>query len=248
MGLNVKKLSRNGYEIAYYLTHGKPPYLIFCGGFNSSMQGTKALALQKYCIDKGQAYIRFDYFAHGQSEGDFAEGSVSRWLADTLAIIDHISDDVVLVGSSMGGWLAILAALQRPDRVKGLVLLACAADMTKYYPQRVEGLSLEVDKLGRKFYSVPNEYDDQQPYKIYANLIEDGEQHCLLDKPIHLTAPVYLIHGKLDDVVPWQRSEQVHALLPNARLHLVDDGDHRLSRSEDLDLLFSVVKALYVEI
>lgn len=239
--MSIKKLDRNGYVIAYHEHTGESPCVIFCGGFNSNMQGTKAMALEKHCLKKGQAYIRFDYFAHGQSQGDFAEGSISRWLADTIAIIDHVSDDVVLVGSSMGGWLATLAALQRPERVTGLVLLACAVDMTKYYPQRLEGLDQEVDKQGRTFYSVPNEYDDQEPYKIYTHLIDDGERHFLLDKSIPLTIPVHLIHGKQDDVVPWGRSEQVHALLPNAHLHLVDDGDHRLFRSQDLDLLFSVL-------
>ncbi len=210
------------------------------------MQGTKAMALQKHCLDHGQAYIRFDYFAHGQSAGDFAEGSISQWLADTLAVIDHVADDVVLVGSSMGGWLAMLAALQRPDRVKGLLLIACAADMTQYYPERVHRLKKEIDSQHRVFYSVPNAYDDQEPYRIYQHLIDDGEQHFLLNGPIPLDIPVHLIHGQKDDVVPWQRSETVLELLisKNATLHLVKHGDHRLSHASDLNLIKAILELL----
>lgn len=246
----MKTLLNQDYRIAYHFSEGRFPCVIFCGGFHSNMQGTKALALERYCKAKGRAFIRFDYFAHGDSEGDFVDGRISTWLSDTLAVIDHIAkDDSILVGSSMGGWLALLAALQRPANVKALVLLACAVDMTQYYPQRVESLKQEIDEQGRTFYSVSNAYDDKEPYKIYDHFINDGKQHFLLDdqsKTIELDMPIHLIHGKLDDVIPWQRSQQVYDLLsPKNKsihhLHLVEHGSHRLSRQEDIELLTSIL-------
>jgi len=238
------RLTRDDYVIAYSAITGKAPCVIFCGGFNSNMQGTKALALEKHCLSKKQAFIRFDYQGHGQSGGDFADGCISMWLADTLAIIDQLTDtDVILIGSSMGGWLALLAALHRKDRVKGLLLLACAADMTKFYPERVANLATEQDKLGRTFYHVANEYDNQEPYKVYQQLIDDGQQHFLLHDTIELNIPIHLIHGQKDDVVPWQRSQQVLERLSSsdASLHLVKHGDHRLSSQADLALLKSLL-------
>lgn len=237
-------LSLDCYEIAYNIVAGKAPCVIFCGGFNSNMQGTKAIALEQYCLEKGQAFIRFDYQGHGQSGGDFADGCISTWLADTLTVIDQLTEsDVILVGSSMGGWLALLAALQRPKRINGLLLLACAADMTKYYPQRLDGLEQEKDEFGRFFYSLANEYDNQEPYKIYQQLIDDGQQHFLLDDMIELNIPIHLIHGQQDDIVPWQRSQQVLDRLSSSKasLHLIKQGDHRLSTQADLVKLLSLL-------
>ena len=244
MKIDVKRLVRDGNEVAYQYVKGRAPCVIFCAGFRSTMQGTKALALEQFCMDKGQAYIRFDYFAHGDSNGDFSEGSITTWLADTVAIIDQVAkSDVVLVGSSMGAWLALLAALKRTEQVKGLLLLACAADMTKYYPERIDDLHKEVDSQGRVFYALPNEYDNQEPYKIYQRLIDDGEQYFLLGSPINLDIPIHLIHGQDDDVVPWQRSQQVldRLVSKNASLHLIKNGDHRLSNPESMRLLTSLL-------
>jgi len=246
----MQTLSRASYPLAYHASAGKSPSVIFCGGFHSNMNGTKALALEDYCQRIGQAYIRFDYFAHGASTGDFAEGSVTQWLADVLAVIDELAhDEVVLVGSSMGGWLALLAALRRPKQVLGLLLLACAADMTKYYPERLAERPKEYDKQGREFYRMPNEYDDQDPYHIYSALLNDGAQYCLLDQPIALSIPVHLMHGKNDDVVPWQRSAAVMQQLESTEvvLHLLKHGDHRLSEPSDLDLMTSIVHSLAAE-
>ena len=227
--------------IAYQYTPGKLPCVIFCAGFKSTMQGTKALALEQYCQQQGQAFIRFDYQGHGDSDGQFADGRISTWLDDTLTVIDRVapSGAVLLVGSSMGGWLALLAALRRQERVTGLLLLACAADMTRYYPQRLAGLPTQTDAQGRLFYRVPNQYDDQQPYAIYQHLLDDGEQYQLLDQAIDLTIPVVLIHGMNDDVVPWQRSQRVLQQLRSSQvtLQILKDGDHRLSSPPDLALL-----------
>lgn len=232
------------HEIAFEYTPGVLPCVVFCGGFNSNMQGTKAVALEQHCQERGQAFVRFDYQGHGDSGGDFADGSISTWLEDTLAIIDQVADDnVLLIGSSMGGWLALHSALKRKDKVTGLILLACAADMTRYYPQRLEGLPLESDTQNRAFYSVANQYDDQQPYRVYQKLLDDGAKHYLLDNPIELSVPVHLLHGMLDDVVPWQRSEQVLSQLtsPEVNLHLLKNSDHRLSNPNDIRFLKQLV-------
>ena len=240
-------LDRGDHRIAYNHIAGRSPCVVFCAGFNSNMQGNKALALEQFCRSRGQAFIRFDYLGHGASSGDFADGSISTWLADTLAVIDRIAEEeVVLVGSSMGGWLALNAALRRPQNIKALLLLACAADITNYYDERLTGLEPQSDERGRSYYSVPNNYDDQQPYRIYQHLIDDGRQHFLLHQEIALDIPVRLIHGVQDDVVPWQRSEQIMHKLKSkdVSLHLLKNGDHRISETRDIDLIKQTLETL----
>ena len=234
----MPSLLRGETELALDSLVGEAPRVVFCAGFNSSRHGNKALALEQWCAEKTLAYVRFDYLGHGDSGGDFADGTISEWLADTLAVIDASDQDTVLVGSSMGGWLALLAALRRPQ-VKGLLLLACAADMTHYYPARLADLHAQLDEHGRRFYAVENQYDDGQPYRIYQNLLDDGEQHLLLNKKIPLSIPIRMVHGQRDDVVEWQRSMKVMELLkPNkASLTLLEQGDHRLSTTEDLNAI-----------
>lgn len=232
------KLQLDNYQIEYELTSGAAPTVVFCPGFNSTMQGNKAQALKAFCVESGIAFIRFDYSGHGESGGEFADGCISTWLNDTLEVIDRITtSEVIVVGSSMGGWIALLVALRRPQRVKGLLLIACAADMTRYYPERLEGLVPKIDDKSRVFYSAPNEYDDQQPYSIYQHLIDDGSSYYLLEHAIELDIPVRLIHGEKDEVVDWQRSQQVLDCLTssNASLLKVKTGDHRLSTEADLN-------------
>lgn len=238
------RLQLNDYEIAYESSEGVGPCVIFCPGFNSTMQGNKARKLKTFCIDKGVPFVRFDYSGHGESGGDFADGCISTWLADTLSVIDRVAkNDVILVGSSMGGWLCLLAALKRPERVRGLLLIACAADMTQHYEKRLDGVSQKRDEHGRPHYCVSNDYDDQQPYFIYQNLIDDGALHCLLDGPIDLDIPVNLIHGAQDEVVEWQRSAKLMSLLTSQKVRLltVKSGDHRLSTQDDLNLICALL-------
>ncbi len=248
----MSRLPVNGYQLAYDHVSGRSPCVVFCAGFNSNRFGNKAIELECFCRSLGLEYIRFDYRAHGDSDGEFADSSVSQWREDTLAIIDHVatSQSIVLVGSSMGGWLALLAALARPQRVKGLLLIACAADMTRYYPARLEGLELDVDDQGRKYYNLTNDYDDQQPYRIYQQLIDDAEQWWLLDDPIRLPMPMRLLHGMQDDVVQWQRSQQVlqASTSKDVSLTLIKNGDHRLSREADLALIRSALQNLIASI
>jgi pimeloyl-ACP methyl ester carboxylesterase len=241
------KLQMDGYQLAYEATSGRGPCVVFCPGFNSTMQGNKANDLNAFCLEQGLSFVRFDYSGHGESGGNFADACITQWLADTVAIIDQIATGkVILVGSSMGAWIALLAALKRPKRVTGLLLVACAADMTKAYARRFEGLRLDVDDKSQAYYSVPNEYDDRQPYLIYQKMIDDGVSHFLLDGPIDLDIPVRLIHGLEDNVVEWQRSAQVAGLLMSDQVSLlkVEFGDHRLSRPADLRHIRSLLSEL----
>lgn len=243
----MQTIERDSVALAVDDIAGVSPRVIFCCGFNSNRLGTKASALEAWCSEQGLAFTRFDYSGHGDSEGDFAEGSISNWLADTLAIIDHATEEsIVLVGSSMGGWLALLAALARPKKVVGLLLIACAADMTRYYPIRLAGLARQQDEKGRSFYEVENQYDDEEPYRIYQHLIDDGEQHFLLHKTIELSLPVRLIHGMQDDVVEWQRSVEVAQNLRSSDVSvcLIKEGDHRLSEPSDMRKLLAELSAL----
>ena len=236
------------YQLAYDHIEGNGVCVLFCAGFNSNKQGNKALFLESICREQGWEYIRFDYRGHGDSGGDFADACVSDWLSDALAMIDHVAvnQSIILVGSSMGGWIALHAALARHERLKGLLLIACAADMTRYYPQRLEGLSLQNDEAGRPFYSVTNSYDDEQDYRIYQKLLDDGEKLMLLHTDIHLAVPLRLIHGVADDVVPWQRSAEVleKVLSKDGRLELIKHGDHRLSNPADLERIAENLKEL----
>lgn len=207
------------------------------------------LALEAFCRARGHEFIRFDYSGHGASGGEFAQGTISQWRQDTLAIIDQLTaHKVVLVGSSMGGWIALLAALARPEKVSGLLLIACAADMTEYYPAKLSHLVERVDDYGRTFYSVPNGFDDGQPYNIYQAMIDDGKKHCLLNSAIDLPIPVSLIHGMQDDVVPWQRSQTVADKLLSKRVILKyqDQGDHRLSTESDLEVIIQLLQEVLV--
>ncbi|WP_281268379.1 alpha/beta hydrolase [Arenicella xantha] len=212
--------------------------MIFCGGFNSSRMGNKAVALEDYCASNGQEYIRFDYQAHGESGGDFGDCTISTWLDDTLSIIDSVAENqsVVLIGSSFGGWLALLATQRRPEKIVGLILIACAVDMTHYYPERLRGVPLSTDSLGRAYYALPNQYDDEQDYRLYQAMIEDGAQYRLLESDAAFSQPMHLIHGQDDDVIPWQRSLAILDQLASgiASFTLIKNGDHRLSSSSDL--------------
>jgi len=240
-------VSRGELEIVCESIDGNAPRIIFCPGFNSSRNGEKALALERWCKSNNHAYTRFDYSGHGDSSGDFANGCISEWLADLLAVVDASPEDqIVLIGSSMGGWLAMLAALRRPGLIGGLLLIACAADMTKYYPGRLAGVEQQTDNAGRAYYAVPNKFDDQQPYLIYQNLIDDGAQHYLLDEAIELNIPIRLLHGLQDDVVEWQRSIKVAEQISSSDVEIVlmKSADHRLSTHADITRLETELASL----
>lgn len=227
----------NGATIAYHASEGKTPGVVFLGGFMSDMSGTKATALEAHCRKQGRAFIRFDYQGHGESSGEFADGTIGSWTDDALAILDEVSDGPqILIGSSMGGWIMLLAALARPDRVAGLIGLAAAPDFTsrllwdRLPEQAVEALKKE------GVFQMPSEYGDQ-PYTITMDLIEEGRNHLLLDDEIALDIPVRLIHGIKDDDVPWDFTRTIQDQLKSDDVTaiLIKDGDHRLSRDQDIE-------------
>ena len=234
-----------GPPLAYRRAAGAAPGVVFLGGFMSDMTGEKASALDAFCRRQGRAFLRFDYRGHGASGGRFEEVVISDWLADTLAVLDRLTEGPqVLVGSSMGGWLMLLAALARPERVHALIGIAPAADFVRRMEAALTAdQRRDLDRQG--FFLRPSEYGDG-PYTITKALIEDGKRHCLLDGRVPVSRPVRLLHGMRDDAVPWQESLRLADCLDSGdvRTVFVKDGDHRLSRPADLALLTTVLEGL----
>lgn len=236
----------DGATIAYHRRRGRGPGVIFLGGFMSDMTGTKAVALDRFCESRGQAFLRFDYFGHGQSSGAFADATVSRWRDDALAVFDALTDGPqILVGSSLGGWIMLLLAAARPQRIKALIGIGAAPDATEdlmwaQFPPAVRQ-TIERDGSAR----IPSAYSEQG-YLITRKLIDDGRQHLIMRSAIPFDGPVRLLHGMRDDDVPWQRSLALAERLAAAdvRITLVKDGDHRLSRDADLAMLMRTLAAL----
>lgn len=228
----------NGYDLAYVKAKGKAPTLIFMGGYRSDMEGTKALHLEKIARDNGYGFLRFDYGGHGLSGGAFEEGTIGSWTEDALYMIDHIVDgDVIIAGSSMGGWIGLLCALKRPDRVKGLIGIAAAPDFTTWIEEELsDDHKTQLEEKG--YFEEPNEYSDE-PYIFTRALLEDGRKHALLHGPIELDIPVRLAQGMQDTDVSWQTAQRIkNAIIGgDVEVLLAEGGDHRFSRPEDLDLL-----------
>jgi len=241
----------DGASLAYHATpaadpHDRRPGLVFCGGFMSDMTGTKATALEAYAREQGLAFVRFDYLGHGGSSGAFADGTIGRWAEDAVAVIDEVTEGPqVLIGSSMGGWIMLLAALARPARIAGLVGIAPAPDFTEdlmwsRYDTQVRA-TLERDGVYRE----PSTYSEE-PYPITLRLIEDGRDHLLLRGPIGLACPLRILHGMRDEEVPWQIALRLTERIESkdVEVTLVKDGDHRLSEPRDLARLFDTVTRL----
>jgi pimeloyl-ACP methyl ester carboxylesterase len=218
---------------------GKLTFVWMCG-FKSDIGGTKVLRLEDWANRTGHGFLAFDYSGHGQSDGAFEDGTVSQWRADALAAIDSQTDGpLVIVGSSMGGWMALLAALARPDRVKGLVLIAPAPDFTEklMWPDFPPEAQAEIMEQG--FTLRPSGYDE--PYTITRALIEDGRQWQVLDKPIAFDGPVRILQGMQDADVPWTHAARLVDAMTTSDLTitLIKDGDHRLSREQDIARLLA---------
>ena len=230
-------LSRpDGSALAYRRVLGAAPGIVFLAGLRSDMTGNKAVFLDDYCRRRGRAYVRFDYFGHGASSGDFAQGTVGRWAEDAVAVIDALTrGPQILVGSSLGGWIMLLAALARRDRVRALVGVAAAPDATEdlLWPRLAAAQRSELMKNGSV--TLPSEYDPDG-YTYSRNLIEEGRRHLLMRGTIELDCPVRLLHGIGDTSVPWQTSLRLaeHLASRDIALTLVKDGDHRLSTAADL--------------
>lgn len=236
----------NNQRLAYALTEGTMPCVIFMGGFKSDMAGLKATALEASCKERGQRFIRFDYSGHGKSSGKFHEGTIGVWKNDALTIIDRLGTEKnILVGSSMGAWIALLCSLERQENVAGLVGIASAPDFTeKLIWERLNAKQKEILQKEGVYYE-PSCYGEE-PYPITMKLIEEARSHLLLDKEIRLDMPVRLLHGTNDEDVPWQVSTNLLQLLSsqNAALTLVKGGNHRLSEPAQLNMLCEAVKTL----
>jgi pimeloyl-ACP methyl ester carboxylesterase len=242
-------------RIAVRARSGAGPGVFWLSGFNSDMRGTKAQALDGWAGEKGRACVRFDYSGHGESGGAFVDGTISRWLEESLAVFDRFCvGPQVVVGSSMGGWLALLLARQVAKRkagdgsggpgLAGLVLIAPAPDFTeelmwKGFPAKVRE---EIETKG--LWLRPSSYGD--PYPITRALIEDGRKHLVLGSSINVGCPVRILQGAQDADVPWQHAFALTSQLPSddVVLTLIQDGDHRLSRPQDIARLIAAVEEL----
>jgi pimeloyl-ACP methyl ester carboxylesterase len=241
-------------RIAVLRRAGKAPPLVWLGGFRSDMTGTKAAALDAWAAETGRTMIRFDYSGHGQSGGDFLDGTLSRWLAESYAVVDAFcKDPPVLIGSSMGGCLAMLMALGRfaaGTPLAGLVLIAPAVDMTErlMWEQFDEATRAEI--LDKGVWTRPSEYDPAG-YPITRALIEDGRNYLVMDRAtLQVGCPVHILHGREDPDVPLSLSLELVSRLAHddVTLTIVHDGDHRLSRDEDIGLLLRVVGGMVEEV
>ena len=242
-----RRLDRpGGHTVAYHATPGKSPGVVFCGGFASDMTGAKAIALDAFCRGEGRAYVRFDYLGHGASSGKFEQGTIGRWADDAIAVIDAATEGpLVLVGSSMGGWIMLLAALARPARVCGLVGSAAAPDFTEDLVRNLFDDAQRAALMRDGVVQVPSDYDEE-PYAITRALIEDGREHLLLHAPIPITCPVRLIQGMNDADVPWETVLRIAERLESGDVEvtLVKGGNHRLSEPGDLARLCRAVTAV----
>jgi hypothetical protein len=235
----------DGEQLAWRRVAGAGPAVVWLGGFRSDMAGTKAEALADWAQARGRAYVRFDYFGHGESTGDFAQGTITRWREDALAVLDKlVAGPAVLVGSSMGGWIACLAALAQPARVKAMVLVAPAPDFTEKLmaPEIPPEGRAELERNGVWFR--PSHYGD--PYPITRALLEDGARWSILDAEVPIAVPVRVLQGGVDPDVPWRHALELANLIKgeDVTFTLVKDGDHRLSRPQDIARLIAAVEEL----
>ncbi len=229
-------------------TQPAKPGVAWLGGFRSDMSATKAAALDRWAGERGRAFLRFDYSGHGESGGDFKDGTISRWLDDSLAALATMRGPLILVGSSMGGWLALLAAgrlAAAGTPPAGLVLIAPAVDFTErlLWPSLDESARRAIETEG--VYRRPSAYSTE-PVPITRALLADGRRHLLLDKTLRSHAPVHILQGMADPDVPWRHAMTLveHFAADPVALTLIKDGDHRLSRPADIALLTAAVEGI----
>jgi len=241
----------NACRIAVLRRAGKNPGFVWLGGYRSDMSGTKAEALDEWCGQKGLACCRHDYSGHGMSGGQFRDGTISRWTAESLAVFDAFtSGPQILVGSSMGAWIALLMARElkkrgETDRLHAMLLIAPAPDFTHelMWPGLSDAQKREIEKKG--YLEEPSQYSDEPNIYTHA-LFEDGEKNRVMTGPIDLGCPVHIVQGQADPDVPFEHAMQLAEHLPSddVTVTLVKDGDHRLSRPQDIELLLRVAGTL----
>lgn len=234
----------DGETLAYKQVPGEGPTIVWIGGFRSDMEGTKALALDAAARERGWAFLRYDHFAHGQSSGDWRQATIGRWREDAVAVIDSLNGPAILVGSSMGGWVALLAALARPKAVAGLVLINPAQDFTEalMWPGLADH---ERQAILRDGETVVVE-EGLGSYVLTRAMFEEAKDWLLLGGPIGIEATTHILQGRADDTVPWRHSIALAEQLTggDVLLDLVEGGDHRLSQPADLTRMINAVEAM----
>jgi len=232
-------------KIAYDFIQGEstlPPIIFLCG-FKSDMGGSKAEWLAEYCKGEDRSFLRFDYVAHGQSDGDFMDYTIGKGVMDSLFMMDHFFDEpAIVIGSSMGGWIGLRLLQMIPDKIHGLIGIAAAPDFTrKIYAQLDDG---HLAQLAEKGYII-EESGYEEPYIFTKALFDDGENHCLLDQKIDFDGAVHLLQGKQDASVDWHVPEAIRGCFHHdIAVTLIDDGDHSLSRPEDLAVLQAAIEKM----
>lgn len=232
--------------IAYRREPGAGPGLVWLGGFRSDMTGTKAAFLADWARRRGRGFLRFDYSGHGESDGAFEDGCISAWLADALAAFDTLTEGPqILVGSSMGGWIAALLALQRRERIAAIVFIAPAPDFTEELMWRDMDEAARARLMREGRIEAPPDYSDE-PTIITRTLIEDGRRHLILGGPIAIDCPVRILQGMADRDVPWRHALRLAEAIEGGEVEiaLVKAGDHRLSSPADLDRLAALLERL----
>jgi hypothetical protein len=244
----IETLSRPGFpSLAYERQDGEGPVGVWLCGFKSDMAGTKAQVLAQRAATEGEGFLRFDYRGCGRSEGRFEDGTIGAWIEDSLAVIDAATGGrpLILIGSSMGAWIALNVMKARPAQVKALLLIAPAPDFTErlMWPSLPEEARQAITRDGH--WMRPSAYGDG-PYPITRALFEDGRRHLVLDKPLPFAGPVRILQGMADPDVPWRHALALaeHIDGPDVRLHLIKHGDHRLSSPHDLALLAATLDDL----
>jgi pimeloyl-ACP methyl ester carboxylesterase len=236
---------RNGGRLAYHKREGTGPGIVFMGGFRSDMTGVKAMALETFARERDLAFVRFDYRGHGRSSGDFGDCTIGMWKEDALLVLTKLTKGPqILVGSSMGGWLALLAAREKPKRVAGIIGIAAAPDFTQnlLWEKLTPKQQAEIRQKGKIM--VPS--DMGEPYPITKRFIEEAREHRILDAEIPVFCPVRLLHGMKDADVPWEVSFSINEKLASrdVKTILIEGGDHRLSEPKDVEKLLRVTAKL----
>ncbi|ADK99660.1 alpha/beta fold hydrolase [Brevundimonas subvibrioides] len=241
----IQSLTRpDGETLALKRVEGGGPTVLWIGGFRSDMEGTKALALDAAARERGWSFVRYDHFAHGASSGDWRQATIGRWREDAIGLIDALDGPVIPVGSSMGGWVALLAALARPERMAGLVLVNPAQDFTErlMWPSLPDHVRQTILRDGEATITEPGLGE----YVLTQRMFEEARDWLLLDAPIAIPAPVHVLQGRADDTVPWAHAMRLAERLTggDVRLDLIEGGDHRLSTPRDLERLIAAVEAM----
>lgn len=241
----IQHLARpDGETLAYKQVKGEGPTVVWIGGFRSDMEGTKALALDAAARERGWRFVRYDPFAHGASSGDWRRATVGRWREDAIAVLDSIAGPVIPVGSSMGGWVALLAAIARPGAMAGVVLVNPAQDFTErlMWP----GLAPHERQAILRDGETTIVEEGLGEYVLTARMFEEARDWLLLDGSIEISAPVHILQGRGDDVVPWRHAMALIERLSggDVLLDLVEGGDHRLSKPADLARMVNAIEAM----